>query len=210
VGDYRFINQFLDILGPVTGCHILDAACGEGYLTRKLVDLGAEAVGIDVSESLIEFAKQKSPLTSFDVCDLNDPLPQKYRGKFNVVTSNMALMDVHNYEGFVSAVVDALVPQGRLLLSLHNPYSSVFYDRVSHYFDENATRVYEGLAKDAKTHVTYRHRTLETYVTAFTQRGCLLRTLCDCGEMAGTESAKSVDRLPKIMILEFLKIEEQG
>jgi SAM-dependent methyltransferase len=46
----------LDAIGPCTGLRILDAGCGEGYLTRELTAQGADAVGVDACQRLIASA----------------------------------------------------------------------------------------------------------------------------------------------------------
>ena len=44
------------------GARILDAGCGTGVLSRMLDERGAEVVGVDISEKLIEVAKNRSSL----------------------------------------------------------------------------------------------------------------------------------------------------
>jgi SAM-dependent methyltransferase len=46
----------LDAIGPSTGLRILDAGCGEGYLTRELTAQGANVVGVDASQRLVASA----------------------------------------------------------------------------------------------------------------------------------------------------------
>lgn len=54
---------FLKTLGDVTGKHVLDVACGEGRLSRALMDMGAfSVIGTDVSSEMIDRAqKQNAP-----------------------------------------------------------------------------------------------------------------------------------------------------
>ncbi len=47
----------LDAVGDVDGLDVLDAGCGEGYMSRLLAERGARASGIDLSDSLIDYAK---------------------------------------------------------------------------------------------------------------------------------------------------------
>ena len=46
--------------GDVSGCRVLDVACGEGHFTRLLRSAGAaQAVGLDVSEEMIRLARRQ-------------------------------------------------------------------------------------------------------------------------------------------------------
>ncbi|MFI0354913.1 class I SAM-dependent methyltransferase [Actinomadura sp. 9N407] len=47
----------LDAIGPCEGLRILDAGCGEGYLARRLAAMGADVVGIDAAQGLIDAAR---------------------------------------------------------------------------------------------------------------------------------------------------------
>ncbi len=54
-------HMFLKVLGPVTGLRVLDVACGDGRLSRGLMDLGAKSVlGTDISEDMIAAAIEKN------------------------------------------------------------------------------------------------------------------------------------------------------
>ena len=47
----------LDAIGEAHGLAVLDAGCGEGYMSRTLAGNGAKVTGIDVSAELIKAAK---------------------------------------------------------------------------------------------------------------------------------------------------------
>jgi 2-polyprenyl-3-methyl-5-hydroxy-6-metoxy-1,4-benzoquinol methylase len=49
----------LDLLSPSAGERILDLGCGDGILTAKIVDAGAEVLGVDASEDMIAAAKAR-------------------------------------------------------------------------------------------------------------------------------------------------------
>ena len=52
--------SFMNLIGDVDGKRVLDVACGEGHFTRLLRQAGAvEVVGIDISERMIELARQQ-------------------------------------------------------------------------------------------------------------------------------------------------------
>ncbi|MHA2497311.1 MAG: class I SAM-dependent methyltransferase, partial [Candidatus Hodarchaeales archaeon] len=57
---HRFILNpcIKELLEPVKGSYILDAGCGEGYLSRELANAGASVVGVDFSGRMIEKCKR--------------------------------------------------------------------------------------------------------------------------------------------------------
>ena len=63
--DYARVGGFvpqlgaaaLELLDPRPGEHILDVGCGDGVLTRRIVERGATVVGIDSSVDMIDAAK---------------------------------------------------------------------------------------------------------------------------------------------------------
>jgi 2-polyprenyl-3-methyl-5-hydroxy-6-metoxy-1,4-benzoquinol methylase len=48
---------------------ILDAGCGAGYESMRLVNLGADVVGIDISEESIKIARLRNPTCRFELMD---------------------------------------------------------------------------------------------------------------------------------------------
>ncbi len=61
--EVECLRDFLSMLPE--GARVLDLCCGAGYESRRIADLGYEAVGIDFSEESIRIAKQKNPTISF-------------------------------------------------------------------------------------------------------------------------------------------------
>src|SRR5216684_8519408 len=57
--------------GNVAGLKVLDAGCGTGYLSKQLSDRGALVAGIDISERMIDIAREQYPDIEFrvDSCD---------------------------------------------------------------------------------------------------------------------------------------------
>ena len=61
--EVECLRDFLSMLSE--GARVLDLCCGAGYESRRIADLGYEAVGIDFSEESIKIARQKNPFISF-------------------------------------------------------------------------------------------------------------------------------------------------
>jgi trans-aconitate methyltransferase len=76
----------VDLLAPKPGERILDLGCGDGVLTKKLVDLGCEVVAVDSSVPQIEAAR-KLGLNAHVIS--GEEL--QYKEEFDAVFSNAVL-----------------------------------------------------------------------------------------------------------------------
>ena len=211
------LPRLLEFAGDVSGLTVLDAGCGEGYVSRILAERRAIVTGIEISPRLVELAHSKPVKGNVDyfVHDLSEPLPD-YEDAFDLVVSNMVIMDVPDYRGFISTLGAITRVSGRVILSMHNPYRSVLKKRVTDYFDSDEVSMYQDMAKNGGIETYYFHRTLEEYVTAFRDQGFLLRSLSD---VKPSEEIISKCEGPKIwecvhfpffQILEFIKEKTQA
>ncbi len=69
-------NILQNLPKDLNGLRIFDAGCGTGNLSRLLGDRGAEVVGVDISEGLIEIAKSRNSENKnlrFFAGDMNEP-----------------------------------------------------------------------------------------------------------------------------------------
>jgi cyclopropane fatty-acyl-phospholipid synthase-like methyltransferase len=114
-GDpFGILPPLLEQLGDVAGQDVLDAGCGEGYLSRILAARGARVTGVDLSPRLVELAGQKpasGPITyrAADLCARQPDL----EGRFDAVASFFVLNDVEDHRGFAETLARALRPGGR-------------------------------------------------------------------------------------------------
>jgi len=97
-----------DLLDPQPGEHILDVGCGEGSLTLKIKEAGAEVVGIDNSLSMIGVARARG----LDA-RLMDAAQLKFGEAFDAVFSNATLHWVLDKERAARAIWFALKAGGR-------------------------------------------------------------------------------------------------
>lgn len=110
----RFVSdlagEVLAWLAPKAGERILDLGCGDGALTVKLREGGAEVVGVDVSASLLAAAKARG----LDVREADgEALP--FNAEFDAVFSNAALHWMTQPEKVIDGVRRALKPGGRFV-----------------------------------------------------------------------------------------------
>jgi SAM-dependent methyltransferase len=114
--DYARVGGFVPVLGlaalelldPQPGEAILDVGCGDGTLTEKIRERGANVVGIDNSLSMIGAARARG----LDA-RLMDAAQLKFSEAFDAVFSNATLHWVLDKERAARAIWFALKPGGR-------------------------------------------------------------------------------------------------
>jgi trans-aconitate methyltransferase len=110
----RFVSDLgspvVELLAPRRGERILDLGCGDGVLTRKLVDLACEVVGVDSSPEQVEAARSLG--LNVHVMDAED-LP--FCEEFDAVFSNAVLHWIKRADLMLAAVYRALRPSGRFV-----------------------------------------------------------------------------------------------
>jgi len=116
VADYAKVGAFvaelggaaLDLLDPQPGERILDVGCGEGTLTRKIIERGATVLGIDNSPEMIAGARA----TGVDAVQLAAE-DMQFFAEFDAAFSNATLHWVLQKEQAARAIFRALKPAGR-------------------------------------------------------------------------------------------------
>jgi len=98
----------LDLLDPKAGERILDLGCGDGTLALKIVDRGAEVVGIDSSPEMIEAARAKGIFAR-----LLDAGDMDFDREFDAAFSNASLHWMLDKEQVAGVVFRALRLGGR-------------------------------------------------------------------------------------------------
>ena len=113
-----------EILGQVQGKQILDAGCGNGYLSWLLSDMGARMVGIDVTKEAIEMAKaaelRKPKGIQYhlgSICNLSMFKDEM----FDAVVSNIVLSDLQDMNKAIAEICRVLKSKGKLVFSIMHP-----------------------------------------------------------------------------------------
>ncbi|AHI22412.1 class I SAM-dependent methyltransferase [Corynebacterium vitaeruminis] len=103
-----------ELLRPhVSGPRALDVGCGSGFLSRVLDDLGAAVTGIDLSEQMLEIAREHSPGIEFHRGDAVDPAVSS---GFDLVASRYVLWTLTDPARALRRWHELLRPHGQLLL----------------------------------------------------------------------------------------------
>jgi SAM-dependent methyltransferase len=135
----------LTILDGVPAKRVLDMGCGKGAFTSLLVRPGREVVGVDISPTAIEKARERVPEADFRV-GTTDDVEAVAPGPFDLVVAMEILSYVEDWRG----ALDTFARLGeRLYVSLYIPPNPIGFvktpedlrDEVSKRFGEIETDV---------------------------------------------------------------------
>jgi len=115
-GDYARVGAFVaelgqaafDLLDPQPGERILDIGCGDGTLTRKIIERGAVVLGIDNSPEMIAAARAKGVDALLLAAE-----DMQFFTEFDAAFSNATLHWVLEKEQAARAIFRALKPGAR-------------------------------------------------------------------------------------------------
>ncbi|MFC6040417.1 class I SAM-dependent methyltransferase [Paenisporosarcina macmurdoensis] len=183
--------SIFSLVGDVKQKDILDAGCGEGYLSRIFAKSGATVVAVDYSQNMLEIARKKTPKElnieyRYGNCENLDFLEDE---SFDIIVSNMVIQDLENYKAAINEMYRLLVNGGSFVFSILHPCfvtpvsgwekkdGEKLHWNVDNYFYEG---VYEQSYPQGQTDkVLFFHRTLTSYFNAITEAGFILEGLIE-------------------------------
>ncbi len=183
--------RVLEWLGEIRGLEVLDAGCGEGFLSRLMAECGARVTGIDYSKKLLEIARERTPNDLGVVYNhLNlarlDPIKES---SFDLIVSLLALQDVPEYQAALQELHRVLRPAGRLFLAFTHPCftsdggwvrdeeGKKLHWKIDNYFDERPVEM--RLDPESEDNPIGFHRTLSSYYRAITEAGFIIQDLIE-------------------------------
>lgn len=213
-GRRLFLNPAIfGQLGDVTGQRILDAGCGNGYLSRLLAGRGAEVVGVEPAAGPLGYAVAQEELAPRGVQYLQRDLSRlgDLGRPFDAVVANMVLLDIPDWRPALANCVDVLRPGGLLVYSLVHPVwvSGRFPDWVQKGYVE--VRDYLNEHEVAGGFASNFHRPLSTYVNETIRLGCAITALLEPGLDPSQVAAPELEiftRLPNYVLVAARKIRD--
>ena len=137
--DERWRDLLAEALGNSGPLKVLDAGCGPAVLTRLMLDLGHEVTAVDVSEKMLEFAKEavgnvngRVRFQQGNVADL--PFED---GQFDLVISRYVVWTLPDPAGAIAEWRRLIKPGGRLGIIDGNWYY--------HYYRSAVHRCWSGI-----------------------------------------------------------------
>ena len=190
----------------LNGEKLLDLGCGYGFYTDYFRSIGAEAVGVDASEKMIEIARERYPLSEFSVMDITMSLPFENQ-QFDIIFSNQVFMDIEDIDFVFSECNRILKKDGILYYSIVHP---AFYD--GHWLeDSNGCMYAKAVEKYIKPYqfsnkfwgeTEHFHRPLSYYLNVAAKYGFVLRQAYEPVSYDG--KSKNGD-LPLFFFAEYVK-----
>lgn len=210
-GDIRhelIINPIVfDFLGDLKEKAVLDAACGNGYLSRKMAKTARKVIGVDFTEILIEFAKRQDNPKNLKFFIGNLEKLQFQNEVFDVVLCNMALMDVEKLSTAVSELSRVLKVGGKLVMSAIHPCFenpprtySIFEEKnnvkvrvgtlVKKYFETELVTDERYVVDNGEFYKHYHHK-ISDYLNSFSKANLFLQ---EVSEPNGNEILRSLGK----------------
>ncbi|WP_028981512.1 class I SAM-dependent methyltransferase [Sporocytophaga myxococcoides] len=118
------LPKIIDLLDKNRNKCILDLGCGNGQMTKAILEMGYDIYGIDASETGITIASKSHPNRFFlqDISDNNLPVEIQNK-KFDTIISTEVIEHIYNpyqYISFCSKIFENNLNVGQLILS--TPY----------------------------------------------------------------------------------------
>jgi SAM-dependent methyltransferase len=204
------------LLGDVRGKRILDAGCGEGLYSRYLKSLGARVVGIDGSEKMLHFARQREPEIEVKIADLMEPLDFA-PASFDAVVSAGVLMSLPRLDTFLAEARRILTPDGVLAISVNHPaftgptmtlYRPMWAKWLGRPFAGLAFSYFEPPPDASGAPYPLYHRTIEAYVDAFRSAGFHIDRITEPHDLPqdilDKNDVEYATRLPRFMFFKLI------
>ena len=181
-GDFarqHLLNPALfSLLNDVRNKKILDAGCGQGYLSRLLAKRGAKVTGLEPAKNFIQYAINREEKEKLSIRYIIEDLSQfEPKEEFDTVVSNMVLMDIPDYQSAISNCIRALKQGGSFIFSISHPcfFPDAEWDKkplleIKEYFQEYSTKQTFGHSF---------HRTLSSYINLVIEEGCTIKKLIE-------------------------------
>lgn len=102
---------------------VIDVGCGGGILTESLARMGANATGIDMSESVLNVARAHATLSELTIQYQHTAIEEfskKHNNKFNIVTCMELLEHVPDPTSIIHACAELVKPGGLIFFSTIN------------------------------------------------------------------------------------------
>lgn len=111
------------LLPELPGKRVLEAGCGDGTYSAWLADRGAEVLGIDLSQEMIDVAqRQHGDELEFRQADVEESLSFVDNQHFDLVLCQHMFSHLSELTPTLNEFARVLKPDGTMVLSTHHPF----------------------------------------------------------------------------------------
>ncbi|MFX0106990.1 MAG: class I SAM-dependent methyltransferase [Candidatus Hodarchaeota archaeon] len=220
------------LLGDVKGKVLLDAGCGEGYLTRHYAEKGAQVTGVDISNSLIKICRRQ-PSKNIEyhvgnICDLSFITDET----FDLILCNLVLLNIPCYEDALKEFNRVLQPGGSVVFSIVHPAFNFYgpgewemgekdsetrrrrglFFKIDNYFDEQEYQRF-WKTRDGERFpqpISFFHRTLSSYVHAVLNSGFVITIMEEPRPIIENGFFDRENRIPFFLVVKARKSSTGG
>ncbi len=160
-------RAIVDTVASYGGNTVLDLGCGEGWLTRALVDLGLDVLGTDIVPELIERARQ-SDRSRFELASYAEIAAGKLSQKFDLAIANFSLLGDESVRGLFRSMPTLLHPGGAFIVQTLHP--TIACGNLP-YVDGWRNSSWAGFSDDFSDPAPWYFRTLTSWVELYTTSG---------------------------------------
>jgi ubiquinone/menaquinone biosynthesis C-methylase UbiE len=130
----RLVEPLLDAAAVSHGMRVLDVATGPGYVAAEAARRGARPLGIDISEGMLEVARESNPHLDFELADV-ESLPFE-DGLFDSTVGNFVLNHLPQPELAIAECARVLKAGGSMAFTVwdtpaENRYMGVVADALA-------------------------------------------------------------------------------
>lgn len=114
--------SIFSLIGNVRGKTVLDAGCGNGYLSRMLAKKGATITGVEPSTSLYQYCLNRENSEYLGIEYLQQDISNfEKTDRYDLVVLVNVLMDIPEYQTALIKCIGALRVGGEIIISILHP-----------------------------------------------------------------------------------------
>lgn len=219
----RFFNEFLEmpatlslIPDELTGKTLLDAGCGSGHYTRIMAERGAEVIGVDVSATMVDIAREETSEYKNIVYKVGDIYQLDLQNEsMDWIICNYVIENVQDVDVVFAEFKRVLKPGGCCVFSISHPLrgtaekellddSEVW--KLKNYYDKGVRISDFGQGMKVKKY----KRTIADYLNAAIEQGFVIKHVLEpqpipSGEKNDAIAYEMAMRLPQLLIVKMFK-----
>lgn len=169
----------LNLAGNIKNKLVLDAGCGNGYLSRKLARGRAKVTGVEPATNLYNYCIEKENQDNLGIAYLQQDLSELVIDKkFDSVVIINVLMDIPDYKTALQNCVATLKPGGEIIISILHPafpgfekdWSALGHVQITEYFKAEPVKQKYGF---------FFPRPISTYINDLISMDCTIDRLVE-------------------------------